>query len=272
MWCWAAASSRKNTVNEKDYLRSRVCELQHRAEQNEYLTHTGFLTVSEAARAQDILRAEGNRTECVFYGGTAEAERRILCFLPSYMSEEDFFRQEALLGEPVCCIRILPCSRKFAGNMTHRDYLGALMGLGIERSQVGDILISGEECFVFALDSMAGFICEELREVGRTSVKCEKIPLGECHAAPVQKEVSGTVSSDRLDAVAAMVFHISRTRMKEMTDGGNVQVDGRIEQRADYRLLPGSHISVRGYGKFIYDGELAETRKGKIRIAARLFI
>ena len=154
----------------KDFLAGRVRDLATRAYMNNFVTHTDFLSVSEIAMFHQILSAEGVSNNVheycgakyVIYGGFDEAERAMICFLPDYMDEETFLMMEKSEASVLSCVRIRPVNKKFADELNHRDYLGSLMNLGIERDQLGDILTGDEVAYVFATIDIAQMICNEL--------------------------------------------------------------------------------------------------------------
>ncbi|MBQ6364087.1 MAG: RNA-binding protein [Lachnospiraceae bacterium] len=283
---------------DKDYLAGRVRELAQRTWQNDFLTHTAFLTLAEQARIRGIagygaaaLPVTGDG-QCltgalagvpfVLYGGFEEAERRVLCFLPSYLEAEDFAMSA---GETVSCIEVRPLNVRFADKLTHRDFLGALMNLGLERDQIGDIVVrrggegeeqaksGGTDCaYIFAISDAAEVICSELTRVKHTSVMGKVVPAGECVVRPAFEIREGSVASERLDAVLAFVFRLSRQAAQDKVAAEEVFVDGVTASSAGMSLKTGSRVSLRGCGKFVYEGELHETRKGRCFVRVKLFV
>lgn len=262
---------------EKEILLKRASELAGRAYQNGYVTHTDFLTEGErmdflSAAAGGERRSSGTYkgTEWVFYGGWEDAERSVLFFLPDYMDAEDF-RQQETGAETVACLEVSPVNRRFAEPLTHRDYLGALMNLGIERDQIGDILVGEEHTFVFVLAEHAEMIGRELIRVRHTSVACRSVNPSACDVQPKFEEREGSVSSERLDAILAMVYHLARGKAQELIAAELVLVDGRPAYSGGYDLKPGSRVSVRGYGKFQYLGVGNPTKKGRFYARVKLW-
>lgn len=136
-------------MDDKDYLQGRLRDLAGRTLRSDYLTHSAFLDPYGAAIFDHLLRSQGTGGEgkgslegvsCFLYGGFEEAERCCAVFLPSYLDREAFLEGEKEDPQVVACLEIRPLQDKFADDLTHRDFLGALMHLGIEREQVGDIL------------------------------------------------------------------------------------------------------------------------------------
>ena len=170
------------------YLESRIKDLSNKTFQNEYVTHTDFLSVSDQASLNDAMRKLGvpqqsdrvGGTVFLLWGGFDDAERKVCAFLPSWQDKESFILQEAETPEVVSCLHITPVQAKFADPLTHRDYLGALMNLGIDRGQIGDILIdrADHSAYVFVLKMMADFICRELCRVKHTTVLAKEVAPG----------------------------------------------------------------------------------------------
>ena len=185
------------------------------------------------------------------------------------------FGSEAELGyeEPfaVTCIHIAPLMEKFADDFSHRDFLGALMNLGIERSTLGDIRVGHREAYLFCLESIAPFICDNLDQVKHTHVKCrivtelKELPQEEPEAVTVQ------VASERIDAVIAKVYNKSRNDVLELFRTGKVYVSGRLCESNSRMLKEQDIVNVRGFGKFEYLGVKNETRKGKLSIQAAVY-
>ena len=280
-------------MDEKSLLRGRIRELAGAAYQNDYMTHTVFLSASEQALVYDILRADGENpvsekaygAPFVVWGGWEESERNVFCFLPSYMDKESLISAEMTEPSVVSCIRITPVNARFADALTHRDYLGALMHLGIERDQIGDILtehagdksLEGpekggrEQAYVFVLKDMAQTICHDLTQVRHTTVTVSEVAPVQCTVRPAFTVEEGSVASERLDAVLAFVYRLSRGKAQELVAAEQVFIDGRTAYSAGYDLKPGSRVSVRGHGKFVYEGQVHTTRKGRLYVRVKKY-
>lgn len=263
-----------------EFLAGRVRDLANRAYQNGFVTHTDFLSLSELSHFYKMLASEGVSSNVheycgshyVIYGGFDDAERAMICFLPDYMDEETFLLSEKAEPSVLSCVHITPLNSKFSDDLNHRDYLGSLMNLGIERDQIGDILTGDKEAFVFATTEIAEMICKELVRIKHTSVKCEKVSSSDCDIRPAFEEIGGSVASERCDAIIAFVYHLSRNDAQKLIEAESVFIDGRTAYSGGYDLKPGSRVSVRGHGKFIYDGPSGTTRKGRLFVNVRKFV
>lgn len=194
------------------------------------------------------------------------AERKVGMFLPSYLEEGD----ESML--PVSCVHILPLNEKFADKLSHRDYLGALMNLGIERHKTGDIVTDGTRAWLFCMTDLADYICENLGQVCHTRVYAE---IGEVPAEVLQPEfetIEGSVASVRLDALLALAFKTSRSKMVPCLEAGQVFVNGRLVMSASEVPAEGAIVSVRHMGRFVYRGVKSETRKGRLFVTVDRYV
>ena len=240
-----------------------------------------FLSVSEQASFYDALKKLGVPSESdrafgvrfTLQGGYDDAERRAAFFLPSWLDTETFIRNEQTDPDILTCLHISPLQKKFADPLTHRDYLGALMSLGIERDRTGDILIDREDhsAYIYIFRNIAEIVCRELVRVRHTSVSAEEVPPARCTVRPAFEIREGSVASERLDAVLAFVLRLARNKAQELIAREDVFVDGRTARSGGAVLREGARVSVKGHGKFIYDGVLSPTKKGRNFIRIRIF-
>lgn len=287
--------------DEERLLRGRLRDLSQAAYQRDILRHTNFLSLSEQALYHRVSR-ELAPCRTALCGGHPEADRAVLAFLPSYMeaegqeahafSDDAQSRQTVERGrtgqdgeasrwqaptwasELLACVRIDAAHEKFAEPLTHRDYLGALMNLGIERAKTGDILADGQgtHAFLFCTKDIAPLICEELDRVRHTTVRCTPAELSDCDIVPAFEQMKVNVASERLDAVIAAVWKLSRSEAAALCAQEAVFADGESLSQPGCRLKEGARVSVRGYGKFIYEGMINLSRKGRLFVEIRKFI
>ncbi|MCQ2401086.1 MAG: YlmH/Sll1252 family protein [Lachnospiraceae bacterium] len=241
----------------------RIKDLMRVSELRDVTKHTGFLTgVEQAEFLQTFERTEGP----FLCGGHTDPERAMAVFPASYAD------MDAIPSELISCIRITPVNKKFADDLTHRDFLGALMNLQIERDCIGDILIKENTAYIYCISEMKEVITDGLTRVKHTEVNAEAVSLSECDIAPDLKEMKANVASERLDAVIAAVFKLPRAKASETISSGYVFLDGREASGNAAKLKEGMKISVRGHGKFIYDGIEAESRRGRLFVKLRLYV
>lgn len=249
--------------NDTTQLRNRLTDLAARAEAQCIYTHSPFLSPEEQAVFLSLAQTFpiGARLD----GGSGSAIRKIAVF-----------GSEADLGyafeSPIRVIRISPRAEKFAAALSHRDYLGALMGLGIDRATTGDIVVRGKEAWLFALDSIAEYIVAHLDQVGRTDVICNCVSDNVPDLAPQFEHISGNVASERLDLILAAAIGGGRESVKRLQKEGRVFLNGQAASSPGHHIKTGDVFVVRGHGKFIYDGISATTRKSRCNISIRKYV
>ncbi len=254
-----AIASEKEVQQFKNRLRDLAEKSYH---QNQF-TFTSFLGLAE----QDIfwqMEGELGYATCALWGGDEETDRKVLRF----GSAEELGYEEPFA---IACIHIKPLNEKFSDDLTHRDFLGALMNLGIERSTLGDIRVGGKEAYLFCLENIAGFICDHLDQVRHTHVRCETV--AEISALPKEEpeQIQVQVTSERIDAVLAKVYNQSRSEVLELFRSGKIYVNGRLCENNSRLLKEGETVNARGFGKFHYLGVGYETRKGKLSVAIAVY-
>lgn len=227
-------------------------------------THTGFLSPAQWTAVSQLTQ-QAHGAQLLTLGGYPEAERRRCLFLPDYLAPECVES-----AEYISALRLRWYS---ANSISHRDLLGALMGLGLKREALGDLLVGEQSCDLLLLPELAPFVTDNLERAGREALHIEPVGLDSLHfPAPKVKRIRDSVASLRLDAVAAALFGLSRARITDLIRTGKVSVNHRPAQRGDLPLSPGDLISCRGAGK----GRLAEvgapTRKGRISVTLERFL
>lgn len=257
---------RVGVVGEDRLLLARILDRAQQAESRNIPAATDFLSPQQQMQAQDLLRAAGiGETAYASLGGYDGAERKILLFLPDWLEREDAARQS-----PIRCLRAV---FRREDSLTHRDFLGSLMGMGIAREKLGDILVGPDSADLLVLDSVAEFLLGSWDSAGRAKLKVTEIDPAYLHIPEAAcQEVRDTVSSLRLDAVASTGFRMARGKAADLITGGRVQVNWRECTKPDKLLAQGDTVSARGFGKF----ELTEvgnlTRKGRITIVIKRYI
>lgn len=221
---------------------------------------TGFLSGREQVMAEQLMRRAGME-ECHFFGGFEGAERRILCYIPDYYDADDYFLSEDC---PVAAIR---AHISHYDSLTHRDFLGSLMGQGIKREVLGDILVNKDTCDILVLREMQKYLLDNLFSVGRAKVTVEPIPLSLISPAQQKtKLMNDTVASLRLDSIVSSGFQIGRSKAGAYITGGKTEVNHILTLKPDKPVDEGDKISVRGLGKIILKEIRGNTKKGRIAI------
>ena len=231
-----------------------------------YITATGLLDSHEQALAKAVA-GHSQDVRTYLYGGYEDAERRMLICVPADipLSEED--AADGLLS-------VLRVSKPAtARELNHRDYLGSLLGLGIDRCVTGDILVREDGADIIILSDMAGFFLKEYTQAGRTHIRTEIRPVNELIIpAQATEIIRDTVSSVRLDAVTAAAFRLSRAKASEAVRGGIVSIDHIECLKPDAGVAEGSVIVLRGKGKAVLRRIGEKSRKGRIRIEILKYI
>ena len=217
---------------------------------------TDFLDMAKSGKFLEKLRSLSD-LNVVAFGGTEDCERRMLGFAPDYMELEgkDF---------PICALRITKHKKFGQTDLSHRDYLGSIMGLGIERSLIGDIILKDGGAFVFVMQRMAAYLCEQLTAVRKTPVTCSLWEHDGAFPEPELEPMEGTVSSVRLDAVTAFCGRMSRSKAAAFIEGEKVSVNGQICTSVSRNVKEGEVLSLRGIGKFRFEQSGAPTKKGRL--------
>ena len=241
-------------TREEQQLEKHFRDLARTAYQRGIAVFSDFLNLNELNIFQS-LRGEFSYLETETFGGYELAERQIAVFRP----EAPVFYADY----PVKCLKIIPLNAKFAEDLNHRDYLGAVLNLGIDRACLGDILVEEDAAYLFCLERMADFIRDNLIRIRHTSVYVEQVEAENFHYEPKYKEVSGTVASVRLDKLLALAFNASRSSLTGLIEGGKVFVNGKLVTSNGYEPKEGDLISVRGMGRFRFRETGGQSKKGR---------
>ncbi len=246
-------------ADELSILKNRFSELYERSRNRNIYCYSDFLNLYE----QTVLDS-AVKYGYTLYGGYEQAERKIAVF-----GNENDLGYPA--EPPVNIICVSPLSEKFSDDLTHRDFLGSVLGLGIKRETLGDIIINENKGYIFALDSISQYIVDNLTKVRHTSVSCEICGNIPQNALPMPKEKVVIVSSLRLDVLISGIYDISRSKSSSLIEGEKVFINGKMCKSNSLNIENGSLVSVRGYGRFRYTEILGNTRKDRIRILCEIY-
>ena len=225
--------------------------------------NTCFLSPREQEMARFLF---GDVPGLSFFGGYEEAERRMLVYLPDYLDEESLYDEDS----PIVCLRAAFFEEDA---LSHRDFLGALMGAGIARETVGDICVGKGCCDFFVTAEIAAYIEQNFLSAGRTRLHLSKIHLRDAAIPePEVKEIKDTVASLRLDSVISSGFRIGRSLAAQYINAGKAAIDGLPCEKADKPVSEGAKISVRGLGKIKLQTINGKTKKDRISITIHRYI
>lgn len=240
----------------------RLKDLAARCQNRDIPAGTFFLTPKEQAEGLDFCRANLGLIPH-FYGGYEGAERKVAFFLPDYIDPETFDLSPY--------VKAVHAKAPFS-SLSHRDFLGSIMALGIERECVGDIIIKEQDCWFFLTSAIAPHIIDNLIKVGRGGVSLEEIPL---EAVPVfepeMEEQTFTVASLRADAVVAGAFRVSRSSCQELFARGDISVNYFPCMDKDMSISEGDMISLRHHGKAKVLSADGRSRKGRIFVTVGIY-
>ena len=232
---------------EKRFIESAI-----KAYQFGFPVFTPFLTPPEYELAK--IQAKKNGTSIFLFGGYEDSERKIACFSNNEILQNQF--------------KVSALQLRWKGFLlTHRDVLGSLMALGIERNTIGDILVNKDNAVIFCLHKILPFLYDNLSIIGKNKVSCSICETLPTIAKAEGKEVKSTVSSPRLDAIVATAFRLSRTKASQLITGGFVKLQYQPCIKPDVNVNSGDRITLRGMGKahLLFLGE--PTKKGRIPVS-----
>ncbi|MDO4175518.1 MAG: YlmH/Sll1252 family protein [Eubacteriales bacterium] len=251
-------------TQEERILLAQVADKAETCRERSYLTYTKFLDMHEAALAARLLHTLGS-IRARFWGGYADAERKLLFFLPDWM-------EELPAEDEDCPITAIRCLRNKGDALSHRDYLGSLMGLGLRRDGIGDILVGEHGADIIVYKEIAPYLLTNYAKAGRKSLHVEEIPIGRI-IVPEEKVtmLRDTVASMRLDSITASMFRMSRAKAADAIRAGKVFVNQQECLRTDQEVREKDRITLRGTGRGEVDEILGESKKGRIVVSLKRF-
>lgn len=233
----------------------RFNELYDRAYMRSVKTFTDFLNMEELSTLKAL------RLPCVTYGGFDGAERAVAGFGDN-IEKNDF---------PIICLCAAPVNEKFADALTHRDFLGAIMNLGVKRETVGDIVVHGGRGYIFCLEGIGGYIADNLTRVKRTSVNVTAVQALPGDAAPSGEQREYVVSSCRADVLVSAVYRLSRRETAQLFAQGKIFVNSVQTSNASRTVSDGDVISVRGFGRFEFLSAVRRTKKDRLAVSLLVY-
>ena len=245
---------------------ARVLDRMERTQSRSIPCATHFLSPAQRAAAEPLLAACGHPKH-LFFGGFAGAERTVCAFLPDWQEGEDWLTDEE---NPVGAIE---AAFPEGAGLTHRDLLGGLMGIGLTREKVGDILVFDGRAQIAALKEAIPIILSQFDQAGRYRLRLREIPLSALTPAPAEvRLVKDTVATLRLDAVLSSGFSIARGKAADLINAGRVSVNHRECTKTDKAVAEGDILTCRGLGKCILTSVGGQSRKGRIIIEIERYV
>lgn len=257
---------------EDKLLTAALSDKLRQCEDKMYPTNSGFLDAREQAVAHAFLHK--NCANYLFWGGFAQAERRCVIFLPDYLDIEALkgdFNQADEEIKPLVVLRVTPTVR--AAGLSHRDYLGSVLAMGINRNKVGDIIVTDNGADIVIMRDIADYLLLNYSQAGRHQLSARLISTAELSAwEPPAKEIAANVPSLRLDCVASAAFGISRSKCAEVVQARLIAVNGLQISKPDQTVKPEDSITWRGKGKAKLLSVDGKSRKERIFITIKRYI
>ncbi|MBR3552835.1 MAG: hypothetical protein IKN72_05550 [Clostridia bacterium] len=258
-------------MTDDEILLAHARDLKTQCADRSMLTHTAFLDLHQRTVLKPLETEQRAFVSTFYYGGAPDAERTVAVFVPSFFDADNAETLFASQPEdnPLALLRL---EKDRFHTLSHRDYLGALMGLGVKRELLGDIVTDDAGAYVLCLKKAATFLKDNLTSVGRASVTVREAPLSALQQhADAFEERFASVASVRLDAVLAAAFSLSRTRAAAAIESGVVFVNSVQTMKADQKLDPGDKLVLRGRGKALLFEIKGESKKGRTHIVLRRY-
>ena len=247
--------------DEEKLLLHRLTDMVRISEKQKVTRFSAFLNERQQAIAQELCR-QNHVPNTLLFGGYSGAVRNMCGFFAVYDEPEP----------SAFPIRALTLTYPENRTLSHRDFLGTLMGMGITREVVGDILPSPGRCVLFVAESVLDFVCQEIKTVGNTGVVCTQSFRESDLPVPEFKDLWGTVSSPRMDSFVKLVTNIAREKSADLIRAGLVQRNYNVVHSISEGFVPGDTVTIRGHGKFIVDDLGTPNKKGRIPVAVRKFV
>lgn len=245
---------------------ARVLDQMERTQSRSIPCATQFLSPAQRAAAEPLLAACGHPRH-FFFGGYDGAERTVCVFLPDWLEPEDWQSSEE---NPVGAVE---CTFPRGAELSHRDLLGGLMGIGLTRERVGDLLVLEDKAQIVALKEAIPIILSQFDQAGRYRLRLQEISLAQLTPAPVQvRPVKDTVATLRLDAVLSSGFSISRGKAADLVSAGRVSVNHRECLKADKAVAEGDILTCRSLGKCVLTHVGGQSKKGRIMIELERYV
>lgn len=242
---------------------ARLADMVSQCERNTTGVFSDFLDERQSARAEEWCRRNAGGLLYKLWGGYNGAGRKMLAIYP------DFYADYIIEDFPFKCLTF---TYRKEDRLTHRDFLGTLMGMKIRRDTIGDIVTGEGMAQVFVTEVVAEMITATVSKIGRTGVKCSDEKPFEMEVRQEFRTVSGTVASLRLDCIVSLATNLSREKSAVLIRSEKVEINHFITESVSAVVDSGDIISVRGYGKFLLSEVGGNTRKNRIHIIIKKFV
>lgn len=244
-------------MDELELCKKRLIDLSRQADRKDIVTFSAFLNLYEQNIYHSIYKSFYSDSK--LFGGYDNAERQMVAFIPDALCYE--------WNYPIVCIEAKPLYPKYAERLTHRDILGALMHLGIDRSKIGDIICQDGVYYIFCEESIHTFIMNQLAQIRHTMVQLSLLDdMKMLEVTPKFEEKTDMIASNRIDAIIAKVYHLSRSEAATYLSAEKVFINGKCITNCNQSCENGAIVSVRGKGRFVFETDHSLSKKGKLRV------
>ena len=248
-------------MNEQELCRKRLLDLSRQADRKGIVLFSDFLNLNE-----NIFHSLQKElyTTAELSGGYEQAERQMVAFIPDALCYEWSY--------PFVCIHAVPQYPKYAEKLTHRDVLGALMHLGLDRSKIGDIVLLENDIYIFCSETISSFIMDQFTQIRHTMIRSSIIEdVSTLKVHPVFEEHDDLVASNRIDAIIARAYHLSRSEAAAYLTAEKVFINGRCITNCNQSCDNGDIVSVRQKGRFVFETDQSLSKKGKLRVRFMIY-
>ncbi|MDD4200188.1 MAG: YlmH/Sll1252 family protein [Eubacteriales bacterium] len=266
-------------MNQDELLIGKIEDKINQADLRYMLTWGTFLDTHQRKVCEDYCKSKRLPVKVIFYGGYEDAERCIPVFLPDYVkipSDDQYVDMPQEVTELLKVVRV--SAPKGSRQLSHRDYLGSLLSLGLDREVTGDILVKSSDdktaggADIIVQAEIADFIELNYAKAGRTKLKVEVLPIEKLDAGTVKiEQKQDTVASLRLDSIVASAFGLSRTKASEAIRRGIVSVNSLEANKLDMEITRSDKIVMKGRGKVMLSEVGGTNRKDRVRVTFSVY-
>lgn len=249
------------SMDEQDLCKKKLIDLSRQANRKGIVLFSDFLNLNEQTIYHQNEKYYETKTES--FGGIPFAERQMIAFIPDNLYYDWTY--------PVTYLEITPTYPKFAEKLGHRDILGSVMNLGVDRGKLGDIVIGEDRYVIICEESIAPYFVEHLDKIKHTIVTVKQCSADDLVLTQKFTEKDGIITSNRLDSIISSVYNLSRSQSLEYLKAEKVFINGKCTQNPSCHCKEGDIISVRGNGRFIFEREYGTTNKGRIKFHYKLY-
>jgi len=256
------------SFEQNDYVLSRFTDIFRKADKTKRPCSSSFYAPTDLCDIHRINLPIGITYK--LWGGHPFAERKVLTAYPDFLT---FGEDELNDASDITVLLITNTARK---SLSHRDFLGALMSMGIERDRIGDILVCDDEAIVFICNSIVDYVEQELEKVGNCRINIERIKCVDTYMLarflPKKENKTLIIPSMRLDCIIAEVYSLSRSEAQRLVKSESVRVNYKTSANTDKLLEKGDLVSVSGKGRFEICDTEGNTKKGNLRLSVLIYI